>query len=120
MCVGVESPSKDVHASPASIQSSLGVLSGLFIDSARETHRTATWEAPPTPTGAAVNQDSSNDASPPVSLKTRVTENTWSKCSCEIFVWRPLCGGARIQCKLCPQERYQSLSSNPLNPIDDL
>ena len=30
--VGVEPPSKDVHASPASIHSSLGVLSGLCVD----------------------------------------------------------------------------------------
>ena len=27
-------------------------------------------------------------------------ENTCSKCSCEIFVWRPLHSGARIQCKV--------------------
>ena len=32
MCFGVESLSKDVHASAASLQSSLGVLSGLFVD----------------------------------------------------------------------------------------
>ena len=30
--VGVESPSKDVHASPASIHSSLGFLSGVSVD----------------------------------------------------------------------------------------
>ena len=32
MCMGVESPSKDVHASLASIHSSLGLLSGLSVD----------------------------------------------------------------------------------------
>ena len=45
----------------------------MFVDSARETHKTATWEAPPTPKGATVHQDSSNDALPLVSLKAHAT-----------------------------------------------
>ena len=163
--VGAESPSKDVHASPASIRSSLGSLSGVSVDlleeensaeslkeddsewdyderpltqpslkrsleEAREIYRTATWEALPAPEGAAVNQAFSNVPQPFKRMRRPrypprhvPRENTCSKCSREIFVWRPLRGGARIQCKVCNAPYHESCfyatSSTSTMNVDD-
>ena len=77
-----------------------GLLRAL--QDAREIYRSATWEAP-APEGAAINQYFSNVLQPfkrmcrPRYPPRHVPqENTCSKCSREIFVWRPLRGDAHI------------------------
>ena len=67
------------------------------LQDAREIYRTVTWQAPPAPEGAAVNQDFSNVPQPFKRMcrpryppRHTPRENTCSKCSREIFVWRPL------------------------------
>ena len=100
------------------------------LEEAREIYRTATWEAPPAPEGAAVNQDLSNVPQPFKRMRRPrypprhvPRENTCSKCSREIFVWRPLRGGARIQCKVCNAPYHESCfyatSSTSTMNVDD-
>ena len=91
----------------------------------RGTANWATWEAPPAPEGTAVNRDFSNVPQPFKRMRRPryPPRHVPSKCSREIFVWRPLRGGARIQCKVCNAPYHESCfyatSSTSTMNVDD-